>query len=190
MTISSLNTPVGEPHFFAMKIDRPGVRTQGLLALRILSFLLALFVFAACEASQHSTTASPLLATAEAAPASVKPKELRMWMSVGEQRFSITLSDNETARALTALMPLTLDMSEHNGNEKYASLPRALPTKANRPGTIHNGDLMLFGSQTLVVFYVTADTSYSYTRIGRVDDPAGLASALGRRDVRVVFSKN
>ena len=56
-----------------------------------------------------------------------------MWMTVGEHRFAITLADNTTARAFSALLPLTLDMSELNGNEKHASLPQALPgTRAGR----------------------------------------------------------
>ena len=113
-----------------------------------------------------------------------------MWMTLGEHRFAITLADNTTARAFSALLPLTLDMSELNGNEKHASLPQALPANASRPGTIRSGDLMLYGTDTLVVFYLTFDSSYSYTRIGRVDDPAGLAQALGRRGVQVVFSRN
>jgi hypothetical protein len=49
---------------------------------------------------------------------------------------------------------------------------------------------MLYGSQTLVVFYLTFDSAYSYTRLGRVDDPAGLPRVLGAGAVRVVFSKN
>jgi hypothetical protein len=49
---------------------------------------------------------------------------------------------------------------------------------------------MLYGSKTLVIFYLTFDSSYSYTRLGRVDDPAGLAQALGRSNVRIAFSKN
>ena len=113
-----------------------------------------------------------------------------MWMTVGERRFAVTLADNETARAFAALLPQTLVMREHNGNEKYASLPQALPTNASRAGTIHAGDLMLYGTDTLVVFYVTFNSSYQYTRLGRVDDPAGLAQALGRRSVQVVFSKS
>jgi hypothetical protein len=52
------------------------------------------------------------------------------------------------------------------------------------------GDLMLYGSNTVVVFYETFRSFYSYTRLGRVDDPAGLAQVLGRRGVRVVFSKD
>ncbi len=102
-----------------------------------------------------------------------------MWMTVGERRFAITLADNPAARAFAALLPLTLDMAELNNNEKYADLPQALPTNASRPGTIRNGDLMLYSSNTLVIFYLTFDSSYSYTRLGRVDDPAGLAQALG-----------
>jgi hypothetical protein len=111
-----------------------------------------------------------------------------MWMTVGEHRFAITLTDNAAARAFAAQLPLTLDMSELNGNEKHGELPAALPANASRPGTIRNGDLMLYGTNTLVVFYATFNSSYSYTRLGRVDDPADLPKALGRRGVRVAFS--
>jgi hypothetical protein len=112
-----------------------------------------------------------------------------MWMTVGERRFAITLTDSAAARAFVAQLPLTLDMSELNGNEKHAELPKALPADATRPGTIRTGDLMLYGSTTLVVFYTTFQSSYSYTRLGRVEDAAGLAGALGPRGVQVVFSK-
>lgn len=113
-----------------------------------------------------------------------------MWMTVGERRFALTLADNEAARAFAAMLPLTLDMPDLNGNEKHVELPKELPANASRPGTIRNGDLMLYGSRTLVLFYVTFDSSYSYTRLGRVDDPAGLAQALGRGSARISFSRN
>ena len=89
-----------------------------------------------------------------------------------------------------AQLPLTLDMSELNGNEKHADLPKPLPVNASRPGTIRNGDLMLYGADSLVVFYQTFQSSYSYTRLGRVDDPSDLPQALGPRSVRVLFSKD
>jgi hypothetical protein len=113
-----------------------------------------------------------------------------MWMTVGERRFAITLTDNAAARAFAAQLPLTLDMSELNGNEKHADLRAALPANASRPGTIRNGDLMLYGTNTVVVFYETFDSSYAYTRLGRVDDAADLPRALGRRGVQVVFSRD
>lgn len=113
-----------------------------------------------------------------------------MWMTIGEHRFSITLVDTEAARAFAAMLPLTIDMADLNGNEKHAELPNSLPANATRPGTIRNGDLMLYGSRTLVLFYLTFNSSYSYTSLGRVDDPAQLASALSQEGVQVKFSKN
>lgn len=113
-----------------------------------------------------------------------------MWLIVNERRFAITLADTEAARAFAALLPLTIDMTDLNDNEKYAELPRTLVTKPSRPGTIRNGDLMLYGSKTLVLFYLTFDSPYSYTRLGQVDDPAGLAQALGSDNVRIEFSKS
>jgi hypothetical protein len=148
-------------------------------------------VFSGYAAGQPSTPPSPTVTSADAgAAAPVEQEELRMWMTVDERRFAITLADNPTARAFAALLPLTIDMADLNGNEKHADLSQALPTNASRPGTIRNGDLMLYGSNTLVVFYLTFDSSYSYTRLGRVDEPADLAQALGRRSVRIVFSKD
>lgn len=187
--MSSLSARIGDQRPFAMDIDHR--RTGDLRVLRGLSVLLGLLVLGGCEAGQDSTSGSPVVAAAaDAAPASVRPEESRMWMTVGERRFAITLTDNAAARAFAAQLPLTLDMSELNGNEKHADLPKALPANASRPGTIRNGDLMLYGTDTLVVFYLTFNSSYSYTRLGRVDDPAGLAEALGRRGVRVVLSKD
>ena len=125
----------------------------------------------------------------DAASASSITEKSRMWMTVGEQRFAITLADNAAARAFVTLLPLTLEMSDLNSNEKYASLPGALPFKASKPGTIHAGDLMLYGTDTLVVFYSTFKSTYAYTRLGRVDDTANLAQVLGRHAVKVTFSQ-
>ncbi|QGW85074.1 hypothetical protein GOQ09_20015 [Variovorax paradoxus] len=113
-----------------------------------------------------------------------------MWMTVGTRRFAITLADTEAAREFAAMLPLSIDMPDLNNNEKHAELRQALPTNAIRPGTIRNGDLMLYGPRTLVVFYKTFESIYSYTRLGRVDEPAGLAQALGSGSVRIEFSKN
>ena len=148
--------------------------------------------FALCGA--HAVHATSHVAHAGAAVSSdqtpKRTKESRMWMTVGERRFAITLADTEAARAFAAMLPLTLDMEDLNGNEKKKELPKALPTDTYRPGTIRNGDILLWGSHTVVVFYLTFDSPYPYTRLGRLDDPAGLAQALGPRNVRVVFSRN
>ena len=155
-----------------------------------LGLLLGLLVLGGCEAAEHPTSGPSVAAVEDAGAASAKLEESRMWMTIGERRFAITLADNEAARAFVAQLPLTLDMSDLNGNEKHTDLPDALPSKPSRPGTIHNGDLMLYGTNTLVVFYETFGSSYSYTRLGRVDDPGELARVLGPRGVRIAFSSD
>ena len=105
----------------------------------------------------------------------------KITISAGGANFTATLADNRTAQAFASMLPLTLDMNELNGNEKYFYLD-------NNPGTINAGDIMLYGSDCLVLFYKTFSTSYSYTRIGSVDNPQQLAEALGRGNVKVTFS--
>jgi len=106
---------------------------------------------------------------------------------IGDKTYTATLADNATAQAFKNLLPLTLNMSELNGNEKYNYLSTSLPHNASCPGTINAGDIMLYGSSCVVLFYETFSTSYSYTRIGSIDDPAGLASALGSGGATVRF---
>ncbi|MBR0065941.1 MAG: hypothetical protein IJQ06_10165 [Paludibacteraceae bacterium] len=109
---------------------------------------------------------------------------------VGTKTFTATLADSETGRAFAQLLPLTLPMTELNGNEKYHYLDSSLPTDSYQPGTIQAGDLMLYGNNCVVLFYETFSSSYSYTRIGSIDNPAGLASALGSGNVSVRFEKS
>jgi predicted O-linked N-acetylglucosamine transferase (SPINDLY family) len=71
--------------------------------------------------------------------------------------------------------------------EKLLRLPSELPTNASRPGSITIGDLMLYGSNTIVVFYKSFPTPYTYTRLGHIDDARGLEAALGAGSVDVTF---
>ncbi|WP_295936135.1 cyclophilin-like fold protein [uncultured Alistipes sp.] len=120
-------------------------------------------------------------------PDNPEPENMKMVIKIGSTTFTATLADNNTAKAFKALLPMTVNMTEHAGNEKYYDLPNVLPAAASNHGTIRNGDIMLYGSRTLVLFYKTFSTSYSYTRIGSVDDPAGLESALGTGSITVTF---
>jgi hypothetical protein len=114
-------------------------------------------------------------------------RKSQMRVKIGSRTFAATLDDNPAARAFKAMLPMTIDMTELNGNEKYADLPTSLPTNASNPGTIKSGDLMVYGSRVLVLFYETFFTSYSYTKLGRIEDVTGLAAALGSAGVKVAF---
>lgn len=108
-------------------------------------------------------------------------------ITVGEKIFTATLADNHAADAFAAMLPLSLNMSEMNGNEKYYYLDDNLPTDSYRHSTVRAGDLLLYGADCVVLFYETFSSSYSYTRIGWIDDIEGLAAALGTGSVTVTF---
>lgn len=112
---------------------------------------------------------------------------MKLKITIGANTFTASFYDNATAKAFKKMLPMTINMTELNGDEKYYDLPERLPTNASNPGTIQTGDLMFFGSNTLVLFYKTFSTSYSYTKLGRIDNPSGLAAALGSRNVTVSF---
>jgi hypothetical protein len=156
------------------------------------SFVIAFFISSLLTslASCDKTAAEPVNPEAENENGNntSNAKGSQMRIKIGTSTFTTTLYDNATASAFKARLPFTLAMKELNGNEKFAELPNSLPANASNPGTIQTGDLMLYGSNTLVLFYETFRTSYSYTKIGRVDNPSGLATVLGAGNITVSFT--
>lgn len=69
-------------------------------------------------------------------PTTDTPAAYVLQIQVDDATFSATLLDTPATEALLDLLPLTLNMQELNGNEKYATLPQALPTDAAQPGQI------------------------------------------------------
>ena len=111
----------------------------------------------------------------------------KMKIKIGTNIYNATLYGNKTSDAFKAMLPLTLDMSDLNNNEKKYDLSVNLPTNIEEIGTIHEGDLLLWGNNTIVLFYKSFNTPYRYTKIGKIDDASGLAAALGSGDVKVSF---
>ena len=113
---------------------------------------------------------------------------MKITLTIGTKTFAARLSDSATTRALINKFPLSVDMSELNGNEYYAYLDISLPTASKNPQTIHAGDIKLYGANCLVIFYKSFSTSYSYTDLGSVSDTAGLLDALKASGGKVTFS--
>jgi hypothetical protein len=110
-------------------------------------------------------------------------------VKVGKKTFNAEFYSNKTSRKLLRKLPLKVKMSELNGNEKYKYLDFDLPTNEKAVSEIKAGDIMLYGSDCLVVFYKSFSTSYKYTRIGRIKNVKGLKKAAGKGSVTVKFSK-
>lgn len=111
-------------------------------------------------------------------------------IKIGDKNFTATLYDNSTTRELIKKMPLSINMSELHGNEKYYYFNQNLPTNSERISRIESGDLMLYGTDCFVLFYKNFSTSYSYTRLGKIDNPSGLESAVGNGTIEITFSLN
>lgn len=106
---------------------------------------------------------------------------------IGNNHFTAILESNTASTEFKKMLPLTITMRDLNSNEKFFDLSNNLPANASNPRTINAGDLMLWGSNTLVLFYKTFNTAYSYTRLGKIENPSGLAQALGSGNVTVTF---
>lgn len=107
----------------------------------------------------------------------------QVFIKFGSNVHRVELADTPAAQELVKQLPITLRMADLNDNEKYGDLPKPLPTQSQSIGNIHTGDIMLFTSTCLVLFYKDFRTIYRYTPIGRVVGAENLAAALGRGDV-------
>lgn len=75
-------------------------------------------------------------------------------------RVTVTLEDNAAARALLAMLPLTIEMRDHLRQEKTGYLPSDLPP-VPRQVEFKNGMLGLWSGNHFVIYY----------RDGRVPQP-------------------
>ena len=100
-----------------------------------------------------------------------------------------TLADNSSAAALAELLeegPLTVDMSDYAGMEKVGPIGQSLPANDEQI-TTGAGDIILYQGSALVIYY--APNSWSFTRLGRIDDEfvGSLRDTLGAGDVQVTL---
>ncbi|MCH5267390.1 MAG: Ig-like domain-containing protein [Lachnospiraceae bacterium] len=110
-------------------------------------------------------------------------------LTVNGKTFQAVFYNNETAKALLKQMPMTLNMKELNGNEKYHYFDIEFPTNEKSPGKIEAGDIMMYGSDCLVTFYKSYSTSYQYTSVGKIKNASDFAEAVGRGNVKITFKK-
>ena len=148
-------------------------------------FCYTILLCASCSSSNKSTVQTTDIDTSHNEITTQVGNKLKI--IIGTSTYIVLLQDNPTAVAFKSLLPMTLQMAELNGNEKHVELPRKLPEDATNPGTIQAGDLMLYAATTLVLFYKTFSTTYSYTKVGRIENLDGLTEVIGTGSVEVHF---
>ena len=130
-------------------------------------------------------TAPPSTAPAVTTAPEEVPEMLKLNVEVSGRVFTATLESNAAAQAFADMLPLTVAMSDYGGFEKVGSLGERLPA-SNSQMTTSAGDIVLYNSNQIVVFY--GSNSWSYTRLARIDDLDGWSAALGGGSVNITFS--
>lgn len=169
---------------------------------RLVSILLSCFLLFSITACGNSDTGSsvPNVSTANTETnitdelsglhSETKDKvdeEMKLNLQIGSQTFSATLENNTTTTAFIEMLkkaPLVVEMSDYSGFEKVGSIGQNLPTD-NEYTTTQSGDIVLYNGNQIVIFYGT--NSWSYTRLGKIDDLSGWEEALGSDNVTVTF---
>ena len=108
-------------------------------------------------------------------------------LSFNDHTYTATLADNPSAKAFAELLkvgPLTVSTHDYGNFEKVGSLGTELPRTDERI-TTSPGDIILYRGNQITVYY--AQNTWSFTRLGRIDDPSGLREALGSGDVEITF---
>lgn len=112
----------------------------------------------------------------------------KMNVQIGKSTFTATLAENSSVSSFVEMMktaPVVIQMSDYSGFEKVGNLGSSLPT-GNSSITTQSGDIVLYNGNQIVIFY--GSNSWSYTRLGKIDDLSGWEEALGSGDVQVTFS--
>lgn len=138
--------------------------------------------------AETETPAPSATPAATETPAAQESGETKLYVQVGGSTFTATLEDNEAVDAFAAMMeagPVVISMQDYSGFEKVGSLGASLPASDSQT-TTQAGDIVLYNSSQIVIFY--GSNSWSYTRLARIDDLTGWAEALGDGDVTVTFS--
>lgn len=146
------------------------------------TLILTLIFFTGCANGNEKPTEK--ISAQEMAAVTTKIK-----ITVNGKIFDAAIDDSESARAFLEKLPLEVTMNELHGNEKYYRFNENFPSNDERVGKISTGDLMLYDSSYIVLFYKDFSTSYSYTRLGKILNVADLASTLGGGNVTVKFER-
>ena len=150
------------------------------------------------EAPETTALREPEQTTAAPEPSEAQPVETTtertvekmLQMTIGGTAVRVNWENNRSVEALKALCesgPLTIQASMYGGFEQVWSIGARLPSD-DAQITTAAGDVVLYSSNQIVVFY--GSNSWAYTRLGRITDrnAAEMAALLGNGNVTITIS--
>lgn len=108
-------------------------------------------------------------------------------ITIKNKEYEAVLYDNSTVRELIKNFPISITMSDLNGNEKYYNFSKSFSTSSENVANINKGDIMLFGDNCLVIFYKSFSTRYKYTKLGYIKNTEDLENSFGKGDISITF---
>lgn len=112
-----------------------------------------------------------------------------MKLYINDIEIPVSWEDNDTTKELMEQAKsgdIIVSMSMYSDNEQVGSLGRSY-TRNDKQTTTHNGDIVLYNGNNIVVFY--GSNSWSYTRLGKMDmSESEIIELLSNGDVELKIS--
>ena len=172
-------------------------------AKRSLFPLVLLFIFmillTSCGKSTNSSTPSntdepsTTITTPSDDNQTIKEDEtanMELTLKINDIEVDVIWTDNDSVRTLKNLAKdgLTINMSKYGGFEQVGSIGSTLPSADTRI-TTNPGDIVLYSSNQIVLFYDS--NTWSYTKLGHINlSKSELTDLLGDEDVVITVIFN
>ena len=151
---------------------------------KLMVLMSAFLLLCGCTKAQEEKTPEPVPAEKE----EIDTEEKTMILKINNQTVDVTWEDNRSTEALSLLAEntLTVSMSMYGGWEQVGSIGQRLPSDDTQQ-TAQPGDIMLFASDQIVLFY--GNNSWAYTKLGTMNlSNDELRDLLGNGDVTLTLS--
>lgn len=112
---------------------------------------------------------------------------MELTLKINDIEVDVIWTDNDSVRALKNLAKdgLTINMSKYGGFEQVGSIGSTLPSADTRI-TTNPGDIVLYSSNQIVLFYDS--NTWSYTKLGHINlSKSELSDLLGDEDVVITL---
>ena len=157
-----------------------------------------LFSLASCGSNKTTQPSadepSTTIPSTDPNPTTTEPKEDDQYMNktielkIGDTLVDVNWLDNDSVKALKELVKdgLTINMSMYGGFEQVGSLGKYI-TSSDTSITTTPGDIVLYSSNQIVIFY--GSNTWSYTKLGHINlSKSELTDLLGDEDVTITLS--
>lgn len=94
------------------------------------------------------------------------PEEEIMKLEIDKNVLDVTWNDNASVTALNEIKPLTINMHLYGGFEQVGSIGQSIVSD-DKKITTKPGDIVLYSSNQIVVFFGT--NTWSYTKLGHIN---------------------